>query len=1165
MRYSAGTLVFSPTDLVRFLENPFLTWMDRRHLEDRHAVTPDPVPEAQQLVRQTALDRERMVIEGLRRDGHEVVDISDAKGTAAGPDLRHEATLAAMFEGREFIVQAELRGERISGVADFLRRVDVPSRLGGHGYEVWDAKLATRVKPGHLVQLCAYAEILGELQGVWPDEVAVVLGSGEIERFPARDYRFFYAAARDALFRQQAEFDPSEMPEPLASGRNDRWESEAKRWLVSQDHLSLVAGITRTQVKRLEAAGVRTREDLSVCERAHVPRVAPAVLRRLRHQAALQIRSEGLETPVYEVLDPAEWPSDRTSDADPRRGLRLLPPRSPGDVVFDMEGDPFVEGGLEYLFGFVHLDDAGEQTFRDFWAHDRRAERRAFEDVVDWLQARCEAFPDLHIYHYASYEVAAMRRLASAHGTREEVVDGFLRAERFVDLYRVVQQGVRIGVSSYSLKEVEHLYRGTRVGDVSTAVDSVARYEEWLDQRDGEDWQTSGILRGIRDYNRDDCESTWGLLEWLWERQAEAGQTWSPPSSLDGSAGGESSTKKETPNSLLAAALLAELPEDPSEREVDAEGWRIHELIAHLLEFHAREAKPVFWALFERQAMSEDQLYDDLECLAGLQRTAAPMEKDKNSFLFEYAFDPMQDTKLRKYAYFAHDLAIKAEIRDLDLEEGRLRLRIGPKAMATLGSTEPPQRLSLLPDEFVSSASIEAALAEVGEAYASERSLSPALATLLRREAPVLRNHATGSVIVTTGASLVEAAIEAVRRMEETTLCIQGPPGTGKTYTGARIILALLEEGKRVGITANSHKAVVNLMERVIQLGRDVFGSGPVIATKVGGDEDDSVVAHDEVSWCKQVEDAPPGANLFGGTAWAFTRKPARGLFDYLFVDEAGQVSLANIAALSTSTKNLVFLGDQMQLSQPTRARHPGDSGQSCLDYLLKGHPTIPRHLGVFLAESWRMHPALCAFVSDAIYEGRLTARPEAARRDIVPCPGARLLARGAGLSFVPVVHEGNTQGSDEEVEVVVELVEELIRSTFREGEVSRKLDLGDLLVVAPYNLQVHRLRDRLGPRARVGTIDKFQGQEAPVSIVTMCSSSGEASPRGVDFLFDPHRLNVAISRAQCLAIVVGHPGLVRTPCATAAHARKVNLFCRVVEEGQKQGAGFPGSLEGVR
>jgi uncharacterized protein len=422
-----------------------------------------------------------------------------------------------------------------------------------------------------------------------------------------------------------------------------------------------------------------------------------------------------------------------------------------------------------------------------------------------------------------------------------------------------------------------------------------------------------------------------------------------------------------------------------------------------------------------------------------------------------------------------------------------------------------------------------------------------ALDDFLRRRPPRVTGH-NGGPLVRAGETTRDGAVRIVSGLDESCLVIQGPPGAGKTSTAAHVVNALLAAKKNVGITSNSHKAIENLLAAC-----DKAAGGGLPFLKVGGGE--SQILED----CRGMRTHGGGekargayeGGLVGGTAWLFSRPEWRDSLDYLFVDEAGQVSLANLVGVAASARNLVLLGDQMQLSQPTQGTHPGESGLSLLDYYLQGKPTIPDDLGLFLSRTWRMHPDLCALISDAVYEGRLQAEAGTEKRTVeVPTNGGGLVPKSAGIVFVPVEHDGNAQASDEEVETIRRVVVELSGRAFTDPKNPHAIALDDLLFVAPYNMQVRRLRDALGDRARVGSVDKFQGQEAPVVVLSMCASPGEFGPRGSAFLLDIHRLNVAISRAQSLAVVVGDPRLARAKAGSIEEMRRLNLLCRLVAEG---------------
>jgi uncharacterized protein len=578
-----------------------------------------------------------------------------------------------MRDGVQIIYQANLQIDGWAGYTDFLAKCDGKSTLGGHHYEVWDTKLAKSTKPYFLVQLCAYAEMLEQIQGRRPAEVEVILGTGERRRYTTNNFFYYFRELKRAFTKFQASYDPRSLPDLGLDKSFGKWNSYAQQILAVADHLSFVAGITRSQTKKLADAGITTMATLAKSQDLHVAGVADAVLNRLCIQARVQIASRGKDRPEYIVITP--------SAEDPYRGLALLPPPSKADVFFDMEGYPLAEGGLEYLFGAVHLQADGKPQFLDWWAHDAIEEKAAFEQFIDWVFDRWSRNPSMHIYHYAAYEVTAVRRLMGKYATREAQVDELLRHQVFVDLYPVTRQGLIVGTPSYSLKDVERLYLEKRGGDVTSAGGSIVAYQRWLDNRDGNTWKQSNILHEIREYNQIDCESLQQLYRWLCDRRAEADITEAPAAS--GAPEQEKAATEgtpERPSTALANKLLEQIQ---SGQVQDAEQNRVQELLAWLLEFHWREAKPVFWRMFARHEMTELELIDDLDCLGGLQRTKRPKLQVKRSWEYEYRFDPDQDTKLHAEStcYFAHDLGSKCEITRLDPETGLLGIKLGPKKL----------------------------------------------------------------------------------------------------------------------------------------------------------------------------------------------------------------------------------------------------------------------------------------------------------------------------------------------------------------------------------------------------------------------------------------------------------------------------------------------------
>ncbi len=626
--------------------------------------------------------------------------------------------------------------------------------------------------------------MLDAIQGFRPEFIRVVLGDRTTASFKTDDYFYYYLSIKDALLQQQASFNLGTRPIPLGDGRNGRWETVGRDWLTSHDHPRLVAGISTVQIQRLKTAGIETLRALAESEQTRIPRMLDTTYHKLRHQAQLQAKSRDAEVPVFEVLHP---------DADdPRKGLALLPPPSQKDIVLDIEGFPLADGGLEYLFGVVYLED-GELKFRDWWAHNAAEEKKVFESVIDWICERRRTDPAVHVYHYAPYEETALQRLMGKYGTREFETDDLLRNEVLMDLYKIVRQGVRIGTENYSLKSIESLYRKKRRTQITGGAESMVFYERWLAARDGDTWQSSAILKEIRDYNCDDCVSTWELKEWLRQQQTEHKIAYiQPPPPKKKSA-------ELDVTSTLAKKLLASIPPD---RSNDPERWRVQELIAYLIEFHRREDRPMWWNIFNRLEMTEEELFDDKDCLAGLTRTSRRPETIKRSLLFEYGFNPDQDTTIHEAdrCVLSRDFNLKVEVARFDDDRGLIGLKATGASLAKSSGGGLPAHLNLIPYEYVGADDIAASIALVASKYEQSGELSSALDDFLYRRRPRFKDKRKGSVLGI-GNDVVAKSIDAVLNMDQTTLCIQGPPGAGKTYTGACIILELLRLGKRVGIS----------------------------------------------------------------------------------------------------------------------------------------------------------------------------------------------------------------------------------------------------------------------------------------------------------------------------------------------------------------------------
>ena len=1139
MQLQNGTPLISASDLVAFLECEHLTMLDMRSLTDNAMRACRSVAdESAALIARKGMEHEHAYLARLRAEGRQVVDIAADKGST---DDKVQRTLQAMRDGVEVIYQATLRNGPLFGHADFLRRVDnQPSALGSWRYEVADTKLARSAKAKFLVQLAFYSALLAVAQGAEPLHMHVVLGTQEERAFRCADYMRYFRAL---LARYLARVDllsggaaPPSYPLPCSHCDLCHWRERCEDQRVTDDHLSQVANIRRTQWIKLQEASIDTMAKLAAIPvGAIVPRLHEETLTKLQSQAELQeyARRTGQRKVVVLPLD-----------AEARRGFYRLPKPDPGDMFFDMEGDPLEIGGLEYLFGISYTDKK-TWTFKPFWGHDRQQERIAFEQFMDFVAARRKRYPAAHIYHYASYEESALKRLASLHATREMEVDELLRQGALVDLYKVVREAIRISEPRYSIKNVEHFYREARAGDVQNAGASIVYYEQWRETQDAK------LLKDIEDYNRDDVDSTRQLHEWLLGlRPAEV--AWKI-NDADAPAAAEEEEGAEPTLAQLAEQRLLPYRERlvhhlPSDRSVWTRDQHVAELTWYLLDFHRRADKPGWWALFARTDMTEDELMEDPECLAGMtQDPANPPRPDKSSIIYTY-LAPEQETKLR-----SGDACVRADTQQplgklgFDEASRRVQIRIGKTKEA------PPQRLSIGPSGPLDAKSLVNAVYRFADSLIAQDDKYLALKRVLQRDPPRLTGWSAGQPVIAEGQDLVQGSIAAALAMDHTCLYVQGPPGSGKTYTGSRMIAGLLAKGWRVGIMSNSHKAINNLlagtMKAVTERGLTVRAVKKASQQSRDSDFDDPIGGVENLYLNKEVWASE--AQLVAGTAWLFADPMADQTFDALFIDEAGQVALANLIAAGTCARNIVLLGDQMQLSQPVQGVHPGRSGDSALDYLLDGAATIAPDRGIFLATSWRMHPAVCGFISDAVYDGRLVAEPHNGKRTLVLGRGAHKLLKPAGIVHMPIEHHGRSQGCPEEVELIRDLYASAMKQSYTDRDGSKHpMTVENILVVAPYNVQVNLLKRGLPADARVGTVDKFQGQEAELVLISMTTSSEQDLPRDIEFLYSRNRLNVAISRAKCLAVVIANPALMAIKCQTPEQMALVNMLCWVAESG---------------
>lgn len=1025
--------------------------------------------------------------------------------TLAGLTAAAAATRRAIADRAPVVYQAAMFDGRFVGFADFLVR-------DGERYRLVDTKLARSPKVTALLQLAAYADALTSMGVSVADEAELRLGDGSVMRYRVGDLIPVFRSQRALLQRL--------LDEHYVGGTAVSWDDVAVRacfrcalcteQVRATDDLLMVAGMRISQRNTIIDAGITTVAQLAE-HRGPVPGLATSARDKLIAQARLQVLQRDTGSPQFEIVDP--------------QPLALLPEPDPGDLFFDFEGDPLwtADGhdwGLEYLFGVLDAD----AKFQPLWAHNRADERKALIDFLRLVAKRRKRHPNMHIYHYAPYEKTALLRLAGRYGIGEDQVDELLRCGVLVDLYPLVRKSIRVGAESFSLKALEPLYMGTQLrdGDVTTAADSITSYAKYCELRAaGHIDDAHTVLKDIEDYNHYDCRSTRELRNWLLVRAWESGVT--PVGAQPVPDGNTVDDHDQLATRLAAFAGDAAVGQRTPDQVAVA-------LVSAARGYHRREDKPFWWAHFDRLNFPIDEWADNTDVFVAETtsvsvdwhtppRARKPQRRvtlhgglargDLMTEVFAL-YDPpappsMCDNPDRRAAGRAtvvevDDPAVPAEVVIVE--------RVGSD-----GNTFHQLPFALTPGPPIATTALRESIESTAAAVAAGLPQLPrtAISDVLLRRAPRTRSRAA----LPRSCDAIADITTAVLDLDSSYLAVHGPPGTGKTYTAAHVIARLVTEHNwRVGVVAQSHATVENLLTAVVDAGLD--------SDRVAKKKYDQRAAR----W-QQIDSSEYGAFIsaspgcvIGGTAWDFANatRVTPGSLDLLVIDEAGQFCLANTIAVAPAAANLLLLGDPQQLPQVSQGTHPEPVDTSALDWLVDGQRTLPDARGYFLDRSYRMHPAVCAAVSELAYEGRLHSHDErtAARRLDGFQPGVRTLSVG---------HQGNSIESPEEADAIVDQIRRLLGSYWTDEYGTRPLSASDVLVLAPYNAQVSLIRRRLTAArldaVRVGTVDKFQGGQAPVVFISMTASSIEEVPRGIAFLLNRNRLNVAVSRAQYAAIIV--------------------------------------------
>ncbi|MDQ2655878.1 MAG: TM0106 family RecB-like putative nuclease [Bacteroidota bacterium] len=1126
MKYTDGQYSFFASDVSTYLSCRHATQLHKKYARERKEIPRHHDPVLEVLIQRGA-DHERAYVEYLR--ARDLTSTDSERKTL-------EATIQAMADGFDVIVQGRLQHEEWGGYPDILIRVEGKSRFGNWQYEVQDTKLSLNTRTSAIIQLCFYTELLGIIQHQEPKQFSVVVPGDPfaIENYAFRDFKAYYSFVRKS-FASAISGNMSTYPDPVEHCNICNWWQICNAQRRKDDHLTFVAGMRKAQIEELNVQHIQTLEGFAIAESVKPPkRGSYDNLLKKKRQARIQYDGRIETRLVHETILPAEE----------KRGFNRLPVPSEGDLYLDIEGDAFFsEGSMEYLFGIVTIGANKNIQYDSFWATTRTEEKQAFVSVMKIILERIKQFPGLFIYHYGHYEPTTFKRLAHNYAVYEQELDDLLRKGKFVDLHVIVREALIASVERYSLKDIEKFAKYTRNVDLRQASLSRKQVERALQLNEFHTIPPATVEL-VRGYNEDDCLATHALHQWLELERAiliDKGIviqrpvfTSDPPD--------EKLIELERRSKLLFESLAKDLPDD---REIWTDVHRAKWLLANQLQYFRRENKSAWWEHFRLQQAEYDDLIEERKALAGLNFEKVVPSSTRLP-VHQYSFLEQETTLKEDDAVFvvnsySKDAPIGIQLGTITRIDCVNRL-VEIKKTAKTVEVHPDaiHEYDIIGIEKLWRAILSIAN-EVDEEGFRRAGDYVAAKDLLMSRKPQLKD--SGEISVTSGEDAKAAATRIALDLNKSILPIQGPPGTGKTFTGAHIIINLIKAKKTVGVTAVSHRVITTLFETIYRE-----------ANKVGVAIDfvHKVTEKQQMpEWIKQHTDkkkvraAIDSHAVTGGTAWLWADDDFRDVVDYLIVDEAGQMAMSQVLAASRACKNLILLGDPQQLEQPQKGAHPEGSGVAALTHLLDGKRVMPEGKGLFLNVTRRINPSIAKFTSEIFYDNKLEALAELANQKI--SGGTKF--DGDGLFYVPVEHAGNQTRSDEEVGKIEAIVKNLLATgSWSDAKgISHRMQPKDLLVVAPYNAQVDVLRAALKD-VDVGTVDKFQGREAPVVIYSMTASTIEDAPRGMNFLFNPNRLNVATSRAKCACILVASPALFEADCNTIEQMRWVNALCRFGE-----------------
>ena len=943
----------------------------------------------------------------LKSKYKKVIDIKNLK---ISREEKFDKTISCMKEGYEIIRGGYLKKDKWIGEFDFLEiNKKLPSKFGNYSYEVLDTKNTSKAKTDHIIQIGMYTFLLESIQGVLPKIFTIVLKDMKKEVVQLNQVYEFFKINKEKYEHFVLNEINKSTPQKCDFCLVCPWLDTCEKIWKDKDDLNQIGGMNKNYSKKLREQKIKTASILSrQDEEKKLEGLRSEISRKLIIQAKLQKEYEKTGKPVFRIYE---------DNLNKIKGFNLLPRESKCDLFFDIESVPdyVVPGKLEYLFGFYYIENDKEK-FKPIWAHTKKEEKNNVLKFFDFTKKHFEKYPDAKIYHYASYEITALERLTSFHQVNMVEYDHYIILGKFVDLFRVTKQALLVSENSYSIKNLEKFYNFKRSGDLQKGDISQDYYTEWMENKDQK------LLDEIEEYNKQDCESTYQLRNWLLKVKPE-NTRWFLSS-------------KEEMELRDNEIKMLEYQKKISNTQI--ENKSIKEIITSIIGYYNRENKPEWREYFDRKHLTDDELIDDPTCIGNMHIFGSQVQ-EKRSLIYTYKYEDQEfKIKAGKEATLANNL--DPEIKD---RAGSIISIDHDKKIVTIKRGTSQGRLqdniSIGPPPPFKTDKLEASTYKFIDSVIEKKNKYNALISILLKQNPKIKGIKEGDKIIKTHDFTSEIP-KIISNLDNSYIYIQGPPGTGKTTQASNAIVELLKSNKKIGITANSHKVIHNLLDKIENISSGV----PFRGLKMGRSTDEDTIYNSQhIKTSSNEKDFIDGLNsnntlIYAGTKYHFSSSYYDSKLDYLFIDEAGQVSLADIIAIGSVAKNIVLIGDQLQLGQPIKGSHPGESGKSILDFLLEGKDTIPAHRGIFLNKTYRLNSKINEFISNNFYEDKLVTDVITDKRKI--SFDKKHIIKKEGVHHISMDHKDNIQKSIEEGQVIKKILNEMIGLKYFDGAKDRKL-----------------------------------------------------------------------------------------------------------------------------